>query len=663
MILGVGLLVVGGRSVSAQTSDGGPIVISPQRDWELIRFYDLDLALELEWRRQVDELDPQGGATQRDTQDRLREILDLRTGGYIGHPNLLELDLGGQLWFEQQWLDFSNTISTDRVDQVLFNWDVSGLFLRESAVPFTLYTRQNTSDIDVQFGGSLENTFREYGARANIRAQGAPTNVQIFRRDIKQKDFSLGEQFRIDQYTVQADGRVDVDLNQRLAWDAKYDIVDESGQLRTPISFNRFEANATHAFEFGTDQQNLLRTRLRLFDESGDRALRQVSLDPRLRLRHSQTLNSWYDYSFEWNDRPEQEQFTNRATANFQYQVFDSLTMIGNAGFNLFDIPTENFTSNELFSRLDVQYIKEIPLGQLAAGVNGVVSRVDQSEQGTPIQVTDDQAAFNMGFLVINVRNVVTSSIVITDQSGIIVFTENTDYVVLGFPDRVEIRLIPGSMIGQNQVVLLDYVIGPEPGGVTDTLGLGVDLRYTFQEGPLRGLGFYGQYFHQDESRSILTEDFPENDFTDLIYGVEYNYSNLYLRAERQHRDSTLSPFDATRLEGRYLQPLGLGSNLVVGALFQEIDRSQDNIRTTTATFSGQWNQRISDQLRMSLLLQYQLSDDNVTFDSDGFEGQLDVSWRYRQTEIYAQLRASITDSTADDTSFQRFIVGIRREF
>ena len=44
-----------------------------------------------------------------------------------------------------------------------------------------------------------------------------------------------------------------------------------------------------------------------------------------------------------------------------------------------------------------------------------------------------------------------------------------------------------------------------------------------------------------------------DNDFTDFIYGTEYNVWKIYLRAEQQIRDSELSPFDATRLEARYV--------------------------------------------------------------------------------------------------------------
>jgi hypothetical protein len=655
------VLAAAGTAVAQNTNDG-PVVITPRAELKWIDFYDFQAALELEWRTNVDDVDPAGGARHRNTEHRMREILDVRTQGYVGHPNLLELDLGGRFWLEQRWLDLE-TEPTEFIPQFLIDWDISGLFVKETKVPFTVYTRQNTSEIDRQFGSSLENTFSEYGVRANIRSSFAPTNIQIFRREIDQRDVTVGQGFNIDQFTIQADGRVDFSLSQRLAWDAKYDDVNESGQLRTPRSFDRFESNVTHTLEFGEKRQSLLRTQARLFNESGDRDFSQIRLLPRLRLWHSPSLNSWYDYRFEWDNRPEQEQITNQATANFQYQVFDSLTMIGNAGFNLLDIPTEDFDSNELFARLDVQYLKEIPLGSLQANLNGSYSHLNQSERGTPVQITDGQNQFSPISFTLNQRNIIAGSIVITNIAGLITYTENMDYTVFDFQDSVLVQLIPGGDIMQLQLVLVDFVIGPNPGGTTDTGSLGLDFRYTFQEGYFRGLSFYTNLFHQDESRSILTEDFPENDFTDLRYGLEYNVWKLYFRAERQHRDSTLSPFDATRIEGRYTESLGRGSNVVLSALFQEIDRTAEGFRQTTATFSGQWAQRVNDQLRLTLLFQYQLSDDNVLFDSDAFEGQLDISWRYRQTEIYGQLRGSIRDSTSDVTSFQRLIFGIRREF
>ena len=649
-------------AIAQPAPDDGPLVISPELDLEPIYFYGVDTALELEWRRNDDSVERSDGSEERGTQDRLREIFELRTEGFIGHPNLVEFDIGGRVWLEQNWLDFTGSPNTF-INQILYEWDVNAFLIQETRLPVTLYTRQNVSDIDRQFGGSLENTFRETGARINFVDDVLPTSVQLFRRRIEQQDNDLGRDFNIDQDTVQADGRIVFGQAHRIAWDAKYDDIDQSGDLRVPQSFNRFEANATHMLSFGLEEQSTFRTQFRFFDETGFRDLRQIRVEPRLRLWHSEDLISWYDYSYGQDDLEDQEQWFHRGSANVQYQLFDSLTTIGNVGVDFFGIPTEDFNSNEVYGRVDLQYLKEVPLGLLAVNFDGSVSYIDQSERGASVQISDDLRVFGpANLIVIDQRNVSESSIVITDVTGIIIYTSGFDYSTVSFPDRVEIRRLAGGDIAPGQAVLIDYTIGPEPGGNTDTTGLGVDVRYTFEEGPLVGLSVYGQYFRQDQRRTIVLEDFPEDEFTDVRYGVDYNFWKLYVNAEQLRRDGTLSSFNVTRVEGRYTEPLGRGSNLVLSALYQDIDR-EDSSRTQTTTFSGQWRQQIGEDLRLALILQYQLTDDDLGFDSNAFEQQFDITWRKGQTEVYAQIRTSINDTNTDDTTFQRFIVGLRREF
>ena len=39
------------------------------------------------------------------------------------------------------------------------------------------------------------------------------------------------------------------------------------------------------------------------------------------------------------------------------------------------------------------------------------------------------------------------------------------------------------------------------------------------------------------------------------------------------------------------------------------------------------------------------------------------MTWRYRQTEVYARIRNNFRNDPFDETSFQRFEIGLRREF
>jgi hypothetical protein len=636
----------------------------PQLQW--MSLSDIQAAISLEWRRDVDDHESIGGADEHDIQDRVWEILELSGKGYIGHPNILEFGAGGRFWLTQRWLEQQAPATKEYVGESLLDWDLSALILQQQVAPITVYTRRTTDDIDRPFAGTLENTITQSGVRMNVRSNRFPTTVEVYARQETQTDPFVGQDFNIDQYSAVADGRIEIDSSQYMWWNFSYDDVNESGQLQVPQSFERTTGDVTHTFNFGEDQRNELRSEISLYDQTGSGAYRQLRLFERLRLNHSPKLTSWYDVILENIDRPGLDGYTERASANVRHQLFDSLTTFARAGAVFNQIPSDNFTSDLFFTEVDFDYIKKAPYGRIDAGLTADFSVLDQSERGVSVPVNDNLFTFNAaGVIVISQRNIEPGSITITDVSGLIQYIPGFDFTVLELPDGVEIRRVPGGNIAPGQSVLVDYTIGPEAAGTTLTSGLGLDFRYTFDEGILRGLSVYTRVFWQDESRSfeLAAQGQDDNDFTEYLYGAEYNIWRIFLLAEQRVHDSELSPFTATRMEARYVQELGKGSALVLGVLYQDIDRSDLDLRTATTTLSGQWNQQVTSRLRASLLVAWQDVDASPGVDSQAFDQEFEFNWTYNQMTIYGRIRNSFVDSDIDDTSFQTYVVGLRREF
>jgi hypothetical protein len=646
--------------------DSGPVVVSPRPELKWIDFYYLDAALELEYYRAVSEVDPETGSKTRDVEDRFRQLLELSTQGYVGHPNLLQLDLQGGFRFTQRLLDEDTTGIDDNFNEFLFEYDLNGLFFQEQKYPFTIYSRRTQSDLDRLFGGSVEQTWTQTGGRLIVRSERFPTNVEVFTRELDQDDRTFNQDFTLDQNTVQADGRVNLGPTQQMWWDFTYDDIEESGESRATVSFDRVEANASHTIDFGFEDEHQLRSRLRLFDQSGDRDFQQLLWTERMHLRPGPTLDVFFDWRLEDLERGAVEVRRYDASANFRHLLFDSLVTTGRFGGIHQDLRHDPFESDELQPSLGLDYTKRVPLGTFFAGVGANWDRIWQEDRGVAIPVPDSDFTFPpTDLIIIFADNVVPDSIVVADLGGV-PYTLGSDYLQLVLPDRFEIRRVPTGGILFGETVEISYDLGPEPGGRTTTIDTGFNLRYTFDETFLRGLSVFVIYLDQDQERT--PEDFAaqlqENDFTDLRYGLEYNAWKLYLKAEAQNRDSDLSPFDSILLEARYAEPLGRGSSLGLSATYQQIDRTDEDIRTASTTITGTWNQRITEHLRGSLILAYQNIDVNVGFDTQAFDQTLNLRWRYRQTEVYAQIRNTIRDNTrADDTWFQTCTLGVRREF
>jgi hypothetical protein len=650
----------------AMGQEEGTIVITGREELQWLQLGDIRASLETYFQRRLDEVESPEGETVRDTEDRLREELTLETEGFIGHPNLLELNLAVGLRFEQLWLDSDTQDADETSYEDFWEYDVSGLILKESKTPLTLYSRRRQTTIDRQFGGSLDNTLTEHGARLRVRDKTLPSLFQYFHREQDQTSFQGQSDFDLTQDTVQWQSQFSPGEGQLLTWDYTYDNVDQGGSARPANAFERHDAIAIHTWRFGPEaHQSELRSAFLFYKETGDFPLERIRLDESLDLRHTRSFETRYGYTFQQESRTGSRQTFQRGAAGFRHQLFESLVTNGEVGLSRLELTEGGFRSDQQFASIALDYTKRVPYGRLTATGSLRYTRQEDSDQGEEVQITDEPHQFSSaGRILLTRRNIILSSIVITDLTGVLIYAEDVDFAVRPVGEAVEIRRILGGAISPGQAVLIDYRIGPEPGGTTDTTNGSITARYDFEDGLLRGLGLYVRYRRQDQQRSSRGRvELIEEDVRELTYGAEYDLWKMSLLAERQNHESTLSPFESTRFEARYVDHFGPGSAFALSADYDLLDFTDDNVTTEVLTLDGRWDQRITDRLRSSLRLTWRLEDDSAGADVQAFEQQLDLTWEYRQTAIYAKVRNSILDSDVNDSLFQTFIVGIRREF
>ncbi len=454
---------------------------------------------------------------------------------------------------------------------------------------------------------------------------------------------------------------------QDLVWDYTLDFVDESGSARRDDNYERHDARAVHTWEFGEDRTlpHRLRSELRYFKETGLFATERLRLYESLDLQHSRTLQTRYDYSYEDSERSGATQRIQRGSAGLRHQLFESLLTNVDIGASRLEVTDTNFSSDDQFGSVAFDYTKQVPLGELNAGLTMRLSRQEDSEQGSDIQVFDQARSFdNSDRILFGRRNFVSSSLVITDMSGLISYSQGLDYDVTVVGDLVEIRRMLGGLIAPNQTVLLDYRIGPEPANTTDTFVYGLSARYDLFEGPLTGLGVYIRYTDQDQSRDSLgREVLVPNDVQTLVYGAEYRVWRLYFQAEQETRDSTLSPFDATRLEARYLDRINSTDAVLLGATFDQLEFGDSGQTSEVTRVDGRFNTALTDTLRLDLYAAWRDESNSRGTDVESWEQEVGLTWDYRQTSVRATVRNVMNDSEVTDSNFQTFYVGFRREF
>lgn len=656
---------------AAQEAEG-PVIVGARRELEGFRLQDVNVALDLVGQYRTGSVKPANGAALKEREQILREALTLSSSSYIGHPNLIDLEMAGTFGLSQEWLDsdlaaLAAGSSSERTIETIFEYDVKALILRESSRPVTLYSNRSQTLINRQFGESIDSVVTTVGARALLRSETLPTSLHYFHRIEDQTSRSGNVGFNTVQDTFEWFTQYQPEPEQLYTWDYTFDNIEQSGFLRPTQSIQRHNAHATHSVNFGPNNEHNLRSSLQAFHEAGDFPLDRVRLEELLRLRHRPDLETHYTYTFDWQKRPAADQFFNQGLAGFRHQLFDSLVTSGNVFAN-YRTASPDFSSYEFGGLLRFDYHKRVPLGRLSAGTFINLSQQTSSDQGAAIQVIDEPRTFGpTGLVVIDRRNIVPGSIRVTDASGLILFSPGADFIVTSFGNRVEIRRVLGGDIGDEQAVLIDFDIGPEPGRTLTTFGTGASIRYDIDEGLLRGLGAYARYSHQEQSvsDSLLSPAalFIDTTVDDYVYGADYRIWNVFFGAEQHVRESTISPFTITRLEARYTQPLGPRSTLTVHASQHDIERPIENLHTQITLAGARYSQPITERLFMNASVLWRHEEDNVGLELDGFEQQLDFNWRYRQTTVYGAVRNAMLESTNSDSTFQTFLLGLRREF
>jgi hypothetical protein len=459
-----------------------------------------------------------GSDTKTNTHDWI-ESATIASKGWMYHPNLMEYRFAFQPEWEQEdfkeWTSTPDSTQTSSRDSSVLVYDTGVTFFKQKPCSLDVFANRNNRKIDLSYTQDTDIDYETWGTRLSFTNRTLPGSIGYVNTQTDQTGFYRSHE---DRHQLQSTIRHNL-KNSITELEILQDVTDlttytSSGAIDTDS--NTTNSELTNTYFFRGDES--LRLDSQFYLNQGD--YDDVQIDNWLGSEnffwtHSKALLSQYSLNFnrqEVDDAYSEEKALKALLTNRQD---NGLTT--NAGAR---IVYEDFTGGDEDSfgpNLSVLYRKPIPLGNIQLGAAYDYAVTNRNGTGSIIP-TEERLVLTTGeepFL--EKENIVIESILVTDVTSTIVYTNNIDYRVQEVGPEVRIsRVILGSIKdGQQVIVRYNYRVDA---GYDDAL-LGQEYRFDLDLWSMT----YFTYTHRRLDQSILSGYPPVNQ-------VDDTFNNFLLR-------------------------------------------------------------------------------------------------------------------------------------
>ena len=653
------------------SSQEGPVVIGELHRPPPFGIGPIDAGLEFRYRYEHDSVIPQSGPHSSFTENRMEEDLVISTTAYVIHPNFLDIKLAGTFGPRQVW--DSNNGQTQYNNEITYNYDLEGTFLRKEQVPITLYSRRSEDIINQQFGPSFDSVIQSTGAYLDVHSIKWPSHIEAYHSDQEQSAFGGQEVYKLSQNVFTANSSYEFTPNSHLAGNFTYNNNYEQSHVQgypdTSNAFDTYDASLSHSYAFGAGKASDLNSALTYFAQTGDFALERLTENETLHLTHSDTFQTRYIYALNYQDSNTPStggltQTENDFYTGFTHHLYQSLITNGDAGVRYID-RSDNSGSFDYWGSINLDYHKKVPLGLLTMDGSYTFDQQHNQAQNAPLHIFNEPHTFSITQpIILATSGIIPQRIVVRNSTGVITYILGSDYTMQVFSNRVELSLVIGGRISDGQAVLIDYDIAAQPANLVTNQIFTAYVRYDIQQGPFANLGFYGRFIKVDQDiDSNGTFPFVPNNMTDYAVGFDYRIWEIRSGAEYEWHASDIAPYNAGRLFARLQHREGSKSTYGIDLTYTDYDYYDEPNRVKTLQASGNFAYSITPALSLQLTASYLNEDDRLAGTTNGYQGSAEIQWTHRQTHMYIQFRESVLDSPPQRTQFQSIWFGLRRTF
>lgn len=642
---------------------GGCTVNVGGRQRPLIKVEDIKGSLEYLLDEQSDTQKSSGASSKSDSS-LMTEQLNVQAKGDVFDPRLMSYVILGGFGLSQQ--TYASDTQSASNSGGLLDYGFNASFLPTKPYPFSIEATRSNQLLPRAFQGPLRVKDSHEGFNLNIRLPDWPMSFSWSQSKLTQDSDVAVNENAFDRSTDRFSYTLSHDFNDysRMTFRSDIDqVAQTSGVFNNDVKTQRHRL--LHYLNFGDDKQHRLDTSLSYVDRKDQFDNKTFDWSENLFLKHSDTFSTFFNTIFSKSTFDSLDSQTMTGMAGFVHQLYLNLTTQADIYASKNEFGSVNETASQ-GGDLNFNYRRNNPFGVFLAKLELNLETNKTTGQTGTVSVIDESHIFIDPFpFTLNERNVDIASIVVTDVTGLLVYTEGDDYSIAQIGDQVEITAktlgteFPNIIDGQ--MLLVDYLY-ELAGDQTDDM---TSRRFRIEQKFNNGLSVYlaGQS-HDRNTDSDLEPGILDQHSETMLYGAEYQLKQVTFIAEHTDRNSTFQSSKSDRLMARTYWPLTSTTFLSGGISQTWIDMSGENSRQSTLfKVDGKIRTRMSRYLSVSGRTEYRKEDNSDMGPTDGYRIGASLDFERGSLSVRTGWDTYFLKRSNTESDSSRFYLNLVRRF
>ncbi len=584
------------------------------------------------------------------------EIL-LRSRSYVWHPNfmLINADFDFNPGIRRdQFLVVPNRTETKTGEKL----NLHTSFFKQRPFTFNLFTNFSHSYVNREFLTNVENYRTDIGGGAAYRNDILPVTFSYSHENWEQKELQTGRDFvnTRDNFRSEFSKSFSRYDDHRLAY--SYEDYSREYAQNASIHNKISSVNLRDNFFLDKNRNNNLNSLIWFYKQTGSDEFDRLTASENIRFVLPYNLDFSGDYRYASFDQKSFSSDQHNISGRIEHQLYHSLRSF--AHYEYIDLNQSGFNQYTNAGTIGFNYIKKIPTGNLSIDYELRKRNENRNSLPSPSRIINEAATlFDGQTILLENPYADPASVLVTDETGLIPYQENLDYVLITRGDFLEIQRLPGGQIPDGTKILIDYTVTMQTSYQYDILSNAFGARLTVFN---QLAELYFRSYEQDIENPEGSDLAVLKTVSERVFGTRLSKGPISGGVEIDDYNSNIVPYHSVRYYITFNRYLFSRLNVSLSGNIRNYTLTEDEEDQKFRDLTGRFLYRLSRISQISLETSYRFQDGRgIDLNLATLRGEFTT--RFRQMYLTVGLETYRRDFSGEEITYNAGFMRVERKF